>query len=155
MQFSPADNPLAWFAIVLSGLALWLNYRTSRRQRLAEDPLLILKYGPRKYVVIITNQGRSPAVHLAARTEGGGFLRWSDQFNEVLRTRDKMGGVVGGEEPWTPDCAGETRTIAPGKSMTLVFADELAPDEILVLSFENYACRQIHRRYRFSEISKS
>jgi hypothetical protein len=152
MSFSLTDIPLALLAIILSVLALWLNYRTSRRQRLAEDPLLILRRGPRGNPITITNQGRSPAIRLAAKTVGGGFIRWSNQFNQTLQKRDSMGGIVGGEEPWTPDCSGETRTIAPGDSASLVLADEIAPDEVLVFAYENYTGRRICLRHRLSEI---
>lgn len=151
MPFSLADIPFSFIAIILSGLALFLNYRTSRRQGFAEDPLLILTR--RNRVIVINNQGRSPAVALSVRTTRGGYISWSNQFNKALRKQDGMGGFVGGEEPWTTDCSGEARTIAPEESECLLLAGDLAPDEDLVLSFENYARRRFRRQHLISKIS--
>jgi hypothetical protein len=152
MPFSLADIPWSFIAIILSGLALLLNYRTSRRQGLAEDPLLILKRAPHRIGISVKNQGRSTAMKTGVKTKKGGFIRWSDQFNEALRKRDNMGGFEGGDKPWTFDCSGQTRTIAPGETVLLILADDIAQDEVLVVSFDTYAGKRIKHRFPLSEI---
>jgi len=149
-----ADNPLASIAIALSLFAFWLNYRTSRRQKFIEDPFLTLTRGPHADRIIITNQGRTTAANLGIRTEHGGFIRWPKQVNEVLQKQDSMGGFFGGEDPWTTDCSGDTRTIGPGESVSLVLAHQLSSQESLFLSFENYLGERINHRYQLSEITK-
>ena len=142
---------LSSIAILLSLLALLLNLRTARRQRLADSPLLTLEPGPCAHTVTIQNRGRSTALHVAASTTRGSFIRWADQFDAALRRQDcTTGELVGGEKPWTPDCANETRTLGPEERVVLVLSDARSRSEILKLSYRDYTGRRTVSRLPLS-----
>ncbi len=144
---------LAGCSLAVSLFALWLNYRTRRRQRLAEDPVLIASWlRKRNGVVAITNVGPTAAVGCSARSVRGTFIRWNNQRNEAEFKRDGYGQVVGGLDPWTPDCCGETRNIQPGGRACIVLANDVPANEALELTFRNYMERLLKVRFEVSSI---
>ncbi len=144
---------LAGCSLAVSVLALWLNYRTRQRQRLAEDPVLVASWLRRRNgVVAISNVGPTAAVECSARSVRGTFIRWNNQRNEAEFKQNDCGEVVGGLDPWTPDCGGETRTIWSGGRVCIVLANDVPANEALQLTFRNYMRRLLKVSFEVSSI---
>lgn len=127
-------------ALVVSLFSLWHSYRTSRRQKHADNPFFSFVREQIVKCVTMANKGPSAALNVAVRTKKGTFVKWSRQVNEAQRVcvDDLYNEYEGGEEPWTADCAGTTVNMDPGQSEVLVLAKDVPEDEVLIVTFVNY-----------------
>ncbi len=139
-------------AVAVPWLALWLRYRAGRRQEQADAPQFVLKRAQGQNRFVLSNSGRSTAQDVSVRTKRGSFVKWSNQCNKALRRSDGGGGFVGGEEPWTTDCSGETRNLEPGDSKELVLSENAPDDEVLIVSGRNYMSKPVKVKRRLKEI---
>lgn len=139
--------------VLVSLLAIWLNYRTARRQKHADSPVFAFARKLRSDSIVIRNHGATVARDVSVRTEHGGFVKWANQYNQALRKPTKTGGHVDGEEPWTSNCDGETRNLAPGESAEIVTAEGMAPGEVLVVTYKNYMGETVKQRQPLESVS--
>jgi hypothetical protein len=73
--FTIIANNLASLALIISLVAIWLNYNTSRRQKLAENPKLVFRRGKDQNIIKLTNQGASSALDVSVEIKKGGFVK--------------------------------------------------------------------------------
>jgi hypothetical protein len=136
-------------AISISLISLWLNYRSSRQRKIANDP--IFSFSSKRGVgsVTIQNNGQTPALSCKVCSARGILSRWDDQVSPHQRY-DTSTGAVEGDEFWAPDCGGEARNILPGESVTL-FLDSSETDTIQLI-YSNYLGEDLRKELRLSEV---
>ncbi len=144
-------------ALVVSLVSFWLSYRTSRRQKHADNPFFSFVREQIVKCVTMANKGPSAARDVAVRTKKGTFVKWSWQVNEAeqVRVDDLYNEYEGGEEPWTADCAGATANMDPGQSEVLVLAKGVPEDEVLIVSFANYMGETITQKQALKGMSQA
>ena len=146
-----ADNLIASLAVAVSLVALCLNYRTSRRQKLADNPKLFFGRGQGQVTIILTNQGASSAFDVSVETQKGSFIQWSNQSNKALEKSDGAGGIIRGPL-CSKNCYGETRTINVNESKRLIIAEDMPKDEVIVVRYKNYMKKKIKQQKSLSQI---
>ena len=143
-------DALATIAILISLLAFWLNYRTSRRQKHADDPVFSFRFGRPRYVVI-TNSGATAARDIHLQTKKGSLIRWEDQEPQARCKTTETGSHIP-PDPWSSNCDGETRSLAPGASLGVVLSKDVNDDETLILKCRNYMGETVAEVKRLSEV---
>ena len=141
-----ATDAKADLALVVSICAFWVTHRASRRQKEAEAPRLAFTRGRETNTIAVTNCGCTAACQVQLKTQEGAFIKWSNQYNEILWMQDSGGGLVGADLPWSNNCAGETRTIEPNGRATVVVAADVGADEVLSVAYRDYRGRRIKMR---------